>query len=155
MTEPGKPTAEQPVVAPSVTTAPAGHRSRLSRIPAHLGRARTSTVVLSLLFLAIGTLYLNIRPDVPGTTTPATSDTGTEQPAPVPSTTPPPASETPPEPTSSVPPTTAAPTTDAEPTETDGTTAPTTPEETDRTTAPTTSAVPTRPTAPPTTGTTG
>ena len=86
MTEPERTTAEQPVVTPSVSTAPARGRWHVSRIPAHLGRARTSTVVLSVLFLAIGTLYLNIRPDVPGTTTPATSDTGTEQPAPVPST---------------------------------------------------------------------
>jgi hypothetical protein len=76
-----EPTAEQPAVSPSVSTDPARGRWHFSRIPSHLGRARTSTVVLAILFLAIGTLYLNIRPETPVTAT--TSDTGTvpEQPA--------------------------------------------------------------------------
>ena len=71
-----EPTGEQPVVTPEVTTAPVG--GRWSRIPHHLGRARTSTVVLGVLFLAIFTLYLNIRPETTGT---ATDETGTTAPA--------------------------------------------------------------------------
>jgi hypothetical protein len=76
-----EPTAEQPAVSPSVSADPARGRWHFSRIPSHLGRARTSTVVLAILFLAIGTLYLNIRPVTPVTAT--TSNTGTvpEQPA--------------------------------------------------------------------------
>jgi cytoskeletal protein RodZ len=70
------PTAEQPQVTPTVSTVPA--RSRWSKLPAHLGRARTSTVILGLLFLAIGTLYLNIRPEP---TNPATAGTSDEAPA--------------------------------------------------------------------------
>ncbi|MGY1623739.1 hypothetical protein ACI789_16200 [Geodermatophilus sp. SYSU D00965] len=51
--------------APAVSTAPpAGLRRRWwSAVPHHLGRARTSTVVLAILFLAIGTLYLYVRPE--------------------------------------------------------------------------------------------
>src|SRR5215218_4819751 len=59
-------TVEQPVVeAPSVSTAPPPSRPHRwwSSIPSHLGKARTSTVVLGVLFLAIGALYLNVRPD--------------------------------------------------------------------------------------------
>lgn len=74
---------EQPEVTPTVSTAPARSRWQLSRIPAHLGPARTSTVVLAVLFLAIGTLYLNIRPEPTGTTTSGTTGvTDTNQPAP-------------------------------------------------------------------------
>ena len=61
-------TGEQPQVTATVSPA-APPRSRWGAIPHHLGRARTSTVVLSLLFLAIGTLWLNVRPD-PETTAP-------------------------------------------------------------------------------------
>jgi hypothetical protein len=57
-----EPTAEQPQVTATVSPA-TPHRSRWGAIPRHLGRARTSTVVLSLLFLAIGALWINIRPD--------------------------------------------------------------------------------------------
>lgn len=42
----------------------------LRALPRHVGRARTSTVVLGVLFLAIGTLYLNVHPTATGTTTP-------------------------------------------------------------------------------------
>ena len=75
-------TREQPPVDPSVTTAPAPGRphSWWSTIPAHLGRARTSTVVLALLFLAVGALYLTVRPDPVGTTT--TGNTSVTTPAP-------------------------------------------------------------------------
>jgi hypothetical protein len=50
---------------PAVSTAPpAGLRRRWwSSVPHHLGRARTSTAVLVVLFLAIGTLYLYVRPE--------------------------------------------------------------------------------------------
>jgi hypothetical protein len=60
---------EPPQVTATVSPAPPP-RSRWGAIPHHLGRARTSTVVLSLLFLAVGALWLNIRPDpdVPATT---------------------------------------------------------------------------------------
>jgi hypothetical protein len=146
MTEPEKRTAEQSVVEPSVSTAPARDGWR-SRIPAHLGRARTSTVVLSVLFLAIFALYLNIRPETPGTVATTTSDTGTVQPVP---TTTAPAPETTAEPTptttSTSPRTTSEPTTSAEPTTTEGPT-----ETTERTTessVPATSSVPEPSTAP-------
>jgi hypothetical protein len=145
MTEPEKHTAEESAVEPSVSTAPAGDGWR-SRIPAHLGRARTSTVVLSVLFLAIFALYLNIRPETPGTVATTTSDTGTVQPVP---TTTAPAPETTEEPTpttTSAPPTTSAPTTSAESTTTERPT-----ETTERTTessVPATSSVPEPSTAP-------
>jgi hypothetical protein len=112
------PTQEQPAVAPTVTTAPAG--SPWSRIPAHLGKARTSTVVLSLLFLAIGTLYLNIRPDTPPPATAVTGDTVPAQPtAPAPETTATTTPETTPETTET---SQDQPTTTAEPTTTEDTT---------------------------------
>ncbi|MGY1642123.1 hypothetical protein ACI782_13495 [Geodermatophilus sp. SYSU D00703] len=51
--------------APAVSTAPPIDLRRRwwSAVPHHLGRARTSTVVLAVLFLAIGTLYLYVRPE--------------------------------------------------------------------------------------------
>ena len=119
-----EPTAEQPQVTATVSPAPPP-RSRWDAIPHHLGRARTSTVVLSLLFLAIGALWLNIRPD-PVATVPAGGGSVVEQPA---APTNPLVPETP-EPT-----TEQAPTTDSAPTttfEAPTTTSPelTTPEET-------------------------
>lgn len=74
-----EPTAEQPQVTATVSPAPPP-RSRWGAIPRHLGRARTSTVVLSLLFLGIGALWLNIRPDpeLP----PASGQAVVEQPVP-------------------------------------------------------------------------
>jgi cytoskeletal protein RodZ len=81
---------------PSVSTAPA--HSRWRAIPTHLGRARTSTLVLSVLFVAIGGLYLNVRPETVATT-PAGGGSSVQQPA-----------------TTTVAPTTTAPTT-TEPTE--------------------------------------
>jgi hypothetical protein len=74
-----EPTAEQPQVTATVSPA-APPRSRWGAIPHHLGRARTSTVVLSLLFLGIGALWLNIRPDPVGTV-PAGGGSVVEQPA--------------------------------------------------------------------------
>jgi cytoskeletal protein RodZ len=132
-----EPTQEQPAVTPEVTTAPAG--SGWSRIPDHLGRARTSTVVLAVLFLAIFALYLNIRPDTTGTSTAGTdgstpAQTSTPAPAPTPTPTPTPTPETTAEPT----PTEEAPT--SAPTDTtipDGTTTSGAPEPTAVTPEPT------------------
>jgi hypothetical protein len=73
-------TGEQPQVTATVSP-PDPPRSRWGAIPHHLGRARTSTVILSVLFLAIGTLWLNIRPD-PEPTAPASGNGAVvEQPA--------------------------------------------------------------------------
>ena len=83
---------------PSVSTAPA--HSRWRAIPTHLGRARTSTLVLSVLFVAIGGLYLNVRPETVATT-PAGGESSEQQPAT----------------TTTIAPTTTAPTTTTEPTE--------------------------------------
>jgi hypothetical protein len=148
MSDPRKETAEQPVVSPSVSTDPGRGPWRLSRIPSHVGRARTSTLVLSVLFLAIGALYLQIRPEVVETPTPV-SDTDTVQPAPT--TTAPtrtPTSE--PTTTASGTPTESAPTTTAEPTPTSTEESPgtTTPEETAETSSPAVPSPSSRPTAP-------
>jgi hypothetical protein len=99
-------TGEQPAVTPTVSTAPA--RSRWSKLPAHLGRARTSTVVLVVLFLSIGTLWLNIRPETPDAGTPTTG-TSDQQPA----------TTTPTAPTTAETTTPAPETTDSEPTTTE------------------------------------
>jgi hypothetical protein len=88
-----QPPDERATDRPEVTTVPP-EPPRQRRIPAHLGRARTSTVVLSVLFLAIGALWLNVRPDVEPA--PAGGSSDVQQPAA-------PTSETP---TSEVPPTT-------------------------------------------------
>lgn len=80
MTDPrDEPTREVPAVTPSVSTAPPQSRWHWSAIPSHLGRARTSTVVLALLFLAVGALYLNVKPPPTGTTTTG-NETGVQQP---------------------------------------------------------------------------
>jgi hypothetical protein len=143
VTAPQPSTGDQPVVAPTVSTDPERGPWHVSRIPSHLGRARTSTLVLSFLFLAIGTLYLNIRPEVPGTATTTTSETGVEQPAQVPATTSAPETTAEQTPETTAPRTTSAPTTSAEPTATDEPTATTTtPEETAETSVPTTSSAP-------------
>jgi len=68
---------------PSVSTAPAeGSGSsavspdtplRRRRLPAKLGHARTSTVILAVAFLVIGVLYLFVKPPEP----PQAADSGT------------------------------------------------------------------------------
>lgn len=88
MTTPNEPTAEQ-VATPTVSTAPSGGAApdpgrrwwHWDTLPDHLGRARTSTVILSVLFLAVFALYLNVRPD-DGTarTTPAGGGSDVESP---------------------------------------------------------------------------
>jgi hypothetical protein len=134
-----EPTQEQPEVTPAVTTQPAG--SGWSRIPDHLGRARTSTVVLTVLFVAVFVLYLYIRPETPGTVPAGT----TSNPAPV--------STTAPAPKTSATSTSVAPeTTQSESTQSESTQSESTARSTP-TAGPTTSAVPTRttPSAPETT----
>jgi hypothetical protein len=91
MTEPG---GEQPQ-EPTVSTEPPGTRRR--RIPPHLGPARTSTVVLAVLWLALGVLYLNVRPETVETA-PAGGGTSVETTQP-PRTTTAPSTSTAPEPT--------------------------------------------------------
>ena len=87
MSEPNnRPTAEQPAVTPTVSTDPGRSRWHWSAVPSHLGRARTSTVVLGLLFLAIGALYLYIRPDTVAPTTAGTTSGTVVQNTPAPTT---------------------------------------------------------------------
>ena len=64
-------TAEQPVV----TTAPATRRARLwAHVPARVGRARTSTLVIGCLFVLLLALNAALPRDEGGTTTVTTSD---------------------------------------------------------------------------------
>jgi hypothetical protein len=115
-----------------VSTAPA--RSRWTKLPAHVGRARTSTLILGVLFLGLGALYLNVKPPVDNPTTSRVSDqepAGNTGPA-APTTSTPPTSEAP-APTSEVPTTT----------EELPTTTPNAPTGTPTPTAPTDTAVPT------------
>ena len=141
----GTPAPDEQMERPTVSTAPA-RSGPFSRIPAHLGRARTSTVVLGLLFVAIFALYLTIKPADPGTASTTTTETGTEQqapattPAPAPATT---APETPAEPTTPDA-ETSTPTTVPEPTLDEPTTGTTLPEETAEPTLPTVPAPTTR-----------
>jgi hypothetical protein len=82
-----EPPVEQ-VTTPTVSTAPSGgtadspHTSwwQWHALPDHLGRARTSTVILSVLFLAIFALYLNVRPPVDDRTSPARDDSNVDAP---------------------------------------------------------------------------
>ena len=104
-----EPTREQPPVPAESTTRSPWH---VSRIPGHLGPARTSTVVLGILFLAIFALYLYVKPD---TTAAVTSGTGNQVPA---STTAPAPQPTPTAPTTTPEPTRDQPTPTGEPTTT-------------------------------------
>jgi cytoskeletal protein RodZ len=114
------PTRELPTARPSVRTAPpSGMRRFWAAVPHHLGRARTSTVVLTILFLAVGTLYLYVRPPVTGvgtiqqpagSTEPAPEPTEPVEPTQAPETTEPTGTTAPtPTPSRSTPPTTSAP----------------------------------------------
>jgi hypothetical protein len=88
---------------PSVGTAPPPPQRRgWSAVPHHLGRARASTVVLTLLFVGLYVLWLYVRPpDVP--TAPATDGTTVQTPA----------TTAPAEPPATTEPTTTAPSTTA------------------------------------------
>jgi hypothetical protein len=96
---------DEPAAEPSVRTPPpATPRRWWSSVPHHLGRARTSTVVLTLLFVGLYVLWLNVRPpDVP--TAPATDGTTVQTPA----------RTAPAEPTETAEPTTTAPSTPTTP----------------------------------------
>jgi hypothetical protein len=152
VTGPDDATREQPVVEPTVSTAPPPARAHRwwSVIPHHLGRARTSTVVLGLLFLAVFALYLNVRPDPVATTTTTGGVSEVTEPAPTTggATTTVPPTTTSPVPTTEVPPTTTPEATTT--TESTETSAP--PETTETVPAPTetTPAVPAPTTATPT-----
>lgn len=134
---------------PQLTTEPVARRARIwpRKVPARIGRARTSTVVLAVLFLGLFVLWIGVRPantdGVPAT--PASSTTGVEQPAP---TTEPPATTSEPAPTSTAEETTTTPrTTTSRPT----TTAPTTTTDEDEPTSTPTTTAPERTTAAPST----
>jgi hypothetical protein len=101
VTTPGTNGPDEPTRQLSVSTAPPpAPRRWWSAVPHHLGRARTSTVVLALLFIGLYTLYLNVRPPDPAVgTVPATESTVQT-----------PATTAPAEPTESAGPTTTAPT---------------------------------------------
>jgi cytoskeletal protein RodZ len=87
----------------SVSTAPpAAPRRWWTAVPHHLGRARTSTVVLTLLFVGLYALYLNVRPPDPPAGAPSGSTVQTSAPA----------ATGPAEPTETSAPTTTAPTTE-------------------------------------------
>ena len=67
---------QQTVEQPSVTTSPATRRTRTwhHRIPARIGRARSSTVVIGALFVLLGGLNLVLPEEDTGTTPVTTSD---------------------------------------------------------------------------------
>lgn len=65
--------APEPPPPPSAP-APAPASFWRQRVPARIGRARTSTVVLGVLFVVLAALYVLVRPDVEYTT--VTTDTG-------------------------------------------------------------------------------
>jgi hypothetical protein len=57
---------QQTAVQPAVTAMPATRRSRLwpgGKLPARIGRARTSTLVLAFLFVLLFAFYVAVRPD--------------------------------------------------------------------------------------------
>ena len=105
---PAEPTVRTAPTAPASTTPDVAPGTRWwSSIPRHLGRARTSTVVLSVVFLGLFTLWLYVRPESPRTS-PAPDDAAVVEEPLAPTTTPP--AEPEPEPTTPAP-TTPAPTT--------------------------------------------
>jgi len=72
------PRDEQPqtevAATPSVTTAPPRARWRFANVPSRLGRARTSTVVLAVLFVAVFVLWVYVRPETVATPAGTTGD---------------------------------------------------------------------------------
>ncbi|SEK94020.1 serine/threonine protein kinase [Blastococcus sp. DSM 46786] len=65
--------------SPADSASPAPRHGWWAAIPRRLGRARTSTVVLAVLFVAVFALWLNVKPPAPGATPPA-EDTGVTEP---------------------------------------------------------------------------
>ncbi|MGY1682117.1 hypothetical protein [Geodermatophilus sp. SYSU D01176] len=113
MTTPGTNGPDETAPQVTVSTAPpAAPRRWWSSVPHHLGRARTSTVVLALLFVGLYALYLNVRPPDPTAVTTPAQESTVQTPAP---------SDPPLLPTGTPEPTTTAPA----PTTTPGTSAPT------------------------------
>ncbi len=89
MTAPQDGSGAHRVTAPTVSTAPTSGTPgppgarwwHWDALPHHLGRARTSTVILSVLFVAVFTLYLSVRPDSqPAGTSPAGGGSDVEVP---------------------------------------------------------------------------
>jgi hypothetical protein len=116
--------------APSVSTAPAegaspgtaSPRAPLGRrrLPPHLGPARTSTVLLAVAFVAIGVLYLFVKPPAPPTAGSATDPAPSTSRSVAPTTSapaPPPPEDTPEPAETSAPTSEAAPTTTGTPPE--------------------------------------
>ncbi len=103
MTTPDTNGPDEPTRQLSVSTAPPPALRRWwSAVPHHLGRARTSTVVLALLFVGLYVLYLYVRPPDPPAGAPSGSTVQTSAPA----------ATGPAEPTETSAPTTTAPTTE-------------------------------------------
>jgi cytoskeletal protein RodZ len=74
-----RPTAVQPTaVQPEVSTAPATGRAGRwrHRLPARIGRARTSTVVIGCLFVLLYALHVAVKPDPVQYTTVKDANTG-------------------------------------------------------------------------------
>ncbi|MGY1781506.1 hypothetical protein [Geodermatophilus sp. SYSU D01036] len=132
MTVPGAPRPEETGGGDPAGRGRFGLSNVFRRSPGHIGRARTSTLVLAALFVGLGVLYLYVKPPDPATV-PAGGTTEVTTPAPAPETTAPPTTTEPG-------PTTTGP--EPEPT--------TEPEETAPPSAPTTTA-PATPTLPTTT----
>ncbi|MGY1834882.1 hypothetical protein ACI79P_07225 [Blastococcus sp. SYSU DS0510] len=64
--------------SPTDSPSPAPRHGWWAAIPRHLGRARTSTVVLAILFVAVFALWLNVKPPAQGA--PATGETAVTEP---------------------------------------------------------------------------
>ena len=75
------PSEEQPpaptTTAPTVSTAPPRSRWGWPRVPAHVGPARTSTVIIAVLFAGVFALWLVVRPET--ATVATTGSTGGAQ----------------------------------------------------------------------------
>ncbi|WP_369135023.1 hypothetical protein [Modestobacter sp. I12A-02662] len=120
---------QQTAVQPAVAAVPATRHSRLfpgGRLPARIGRARTSTLALGLLFVLLFALYVAVRPD-PVEYTTVTTTSGQTLRVPASDVLPPPTSPVPgPESTPAQTPDPAAPTSDPADTTSTEPTAPTT-----------------------------
>lgn len=94
-----RPAPAQASTGPTVTTAPPPRAGRRwSRLPTHVGPARTSTIVLAVLFVGIFVLWLYVRPPAAATAGSTGGNPGTgqqvQQPAPTSTATPTPTETT-------------------------------------------------------------